>query len=188
MSLAYDRLHRHRRGYPLEYPLAGVPHPIDRSEPLMSDQSDVRNVIVIGTAPSFTDFTTGCLAEVAVDGAHATGCLVTNAALGGLANHVDVAADGGDIWVAVTGFAPDFSSQFGKLRALDPATGVPAPVASKDSQQIDDVAACGDGYVVAADGTMGASGVRIWKDGVETTTAPLDIGRPTGFGNNLICR
>lgn len=144
--------------------------------------------LVIGTAPSFTDFTTGCLAEVAVDGAHATRCLVTNAALGGLANHVDVAADGGDIWVAVTGFAPDFSSQFGKLRALDPATGTPAPVASKDSQQIDDVAACGDGYVVAADGTMGASGVRIWKDGVETTTAPLDIGRPTGFGNNLICR
>ena len=35
---------------------------------------------------------------------------------------------------------------------------------------------------------QGASGVRIWKDGVETTTAPLDIGRPTGFGNNLICR
>ncbi len=144
--------------------------------------------LVIGTAPSFSDFTTGCLARVGVTGALATSCLVTNAALGGLANHVDVPADGSAIWVAVTGFAPDFSSQFGKLRALDPATGAPAPVASKDSQQIDDVAACGDGYVVAADGTMGASGVRVWKDGVETTTAPLDIGRPTGFGNNLICR
>ena len=144
--------------------------------------------LVIGTAPSFSDFTTGCLARVGVTGALATSCLVTNAALGGLANHVDVPADGSAIWVAVTGFAPDFSSQFGKLRALDPATGAPAPVASKDSQQIDDVAACGDGYVVAADGTMGASGVRIWKDGVETTTTPLDIGRPTGFGNTLICR
>ncbi len=144
--------------------------------------------LVIGTAPSFSDFTTGCLARVGVTGALATSCLVTNAALGGLANHVDVPADGSAIWVAVTGFAPDFSSQFGKLRALDPATGAPAPVASKDSQQIDDVAACGDGYVVAADGSMGASGVRVWKDGVETTTAPLDIGRPTGFGNNLICR
>lgn len=144
--------------------------------------------LVIGTAPSFTDFATGCLARVGATGAHATSCLVTNAALGGLANHVDVAPDGSAVWVSVTGFAPDFSSQFGKLRALDPATGAPAPVASKDGQQIDDVAACGGGYVVAADGTMGASGVRIWKDGVETTTTPLDIGRPTGFGNNLICR
>ena len=36
--------------------------------------------LVIGTAPSFTDFTTGCLAEVAVDGAHATRCRLDEAA------------------------------------------------------------------------------------------------------------
>ncbi|MBK9036846.1 MAG: hypothetical protein IPL61_37285 [Myxococcales bacterium] len=145
--------------------------------------------LLIGTAPSFSDFTTGCIARVTPGPTpHASGCLVTNAALGGLANHLDVAPDGSAIWVAVTGFTPDFSSQFGRLHALDLTTGAPRAVTSKMTQRIDDVAACADGYVIGADGTMGASGVRIWKDGVETTTAALDIGRPTGFGNNLICR
>lgn len=144
--------------------------------------------LLIGTAPSFTDFSTGCLVRVEPsDTRPAASCVVSNAQLGGLANHVDVGPTG-DIVVAVTGFAPDFSSQFGKLRMIDRATFAPGAVMSKDGQQIDDVAVCGDGYVVAADGTMGHSGVRIFKDGQETTTAPLDIGRPTGFGNNLVCR
>ena len=144
--------------------------------------------LLIGTAPSFTDFATGCVVRVAPGAPRPTAtCAVTNAQLGGLANHIDVGPDG-DVVIAVTGFAPDFSSQFGRLRMVDHTTFAPGAVMSKDGQQIDDVAACGDGYVVAADGTMGASGVRIFKDGQETTTAPLDIGRPTGFGNNLACR
>ncbi|MEZ4403650.1 MAG: hypothetical protein R3B06_26740 [Kofleriaceae bacterium] len=151
--------------------------------------TDLAGDLLIGTAPSFSDFSTGCVTRVAVGATpHANGCLISNQELGGLANHVDVAPDDSVIWTAVTGYTPDFSSQFGRLRGLDPADGTPWPPTSTPAMQIDDVAACPGGYVIAADGTMGASGVRIWKDGVEQTTAPLDIGRPTGFGANLICR
>lgn len=145
--------------------------------------------LLIGTAPSFSDFSSGCVERIKVGAAPAAnGCLVTNAVLEGLANHVDATADGELVWIAVTGFSPDFTTQFGRLRAVDAVTATPWPVTSGASQRIDDVAVCADGYVVAADGTMGASGVRIWKDNTEVTTAALDIGRPTGFGNNLICR
>lgn len=142
--------------------------------------------LLIATAPSFTDFTTGCVARVSTGTTPAAnGCAVTNMALGGVANHIDMARD--QAWIAVTGFAPDFSSQFGRLHAIDLATGTVGPAISPGTHRADDVTACRDGYVVTADGTAGASGLRIWKDGVETTTAPLDIGRPTGFGNTLAC-
>ena len=145
--------------------------------------------LLIGTAPSFSDFSTGCVARIKTGATPAAnGCLVTNQVLEGLANHIDAPADGELVWIAVTGFSPDFTTQFGRLRAVDTVAGTPWPVSSAATQRIDDVTACADGYVVAADGTMGASGVRIWKDNVEVTTAALDIGRPTGFGNNLICR
>jgi hypothetical protein len=42
--------------------------------------------------------------------------------------------------------------------------------------------------VVAADVTFGASGVRVYLDGTELTTAPLDIGTaPSIAGNNIVC-
>jgi hypothetical protein len=144
--------------------------------------------LLIATAPAFNDFTTGCLARVKTGATPAAnGCVATNQAMAGLANHVSIAPDGTKAWLAVTGFSADFSSQFGRLHSIDLATGTVSAAVSATAQQIVDVAACRDGYLIASDGTMGASGVRIWKDGVETTTAALDIGRPTGVGNNLAC-
>lgn len=144
--------------------------------------------LLVATAPSFNDFTTGCLARVKPGATPtANGCVATNLAVGGLVNHVSVDPEGGKAWIAVTGFSADFSSQFGRLHSIDLATGAVSAVVSTAAQQIDDVTACRDGYVVAADGTMGASGVRIWQDGAEKTSAALDIGRPTGVGNNLAC-
>jgi hypothetical protein len=144
--------------------------------------------LLLGTAPSFTDYTSGCVVRVTTGATPAAnGCLVSNQDLGGLANHIAVDPDDGTPWVAVTGYAgPGFDNPYGRLRALDRTSGVPGVVRSTAGQQIDDVAACGDGYLITADGAAG--GVRIWKDGVERTTAALDIGRPTGFGNNMACR
>jgi hypothetical protein len=55
------------------------------------------------------------------------------------------------------------------------------------SDAVHDVATCPDGRVVAGDAKAGASGVRVYLDGVEETAAPLDIGRPMGGGNGLVC-
>ena len=144
--------------------------------------------LLIATAPAFNDFTNGCLARVRTSSPPAAnGCVATNAALGGLANHVSIAPDGATAWLAVTGFAPDFSSSFGRLHSIALATGAVSAALSPTTQQIDDVAACRDGYVIVSDGTFGAAGVRIWQHGAEKTSAALDIGRPTGFGNNLAC-
>lgn len=143
--------------------------------------------LLIGTAPSFTDYTSGCLVRVSTGASPAASCLISNQDLGGLANHVEVAPDDGTPWVAVTGYAgPGFDNPFGRLRSVVAASGEAGPVLSTAAQRIDDVAACAGGYVVTADGAAG--GVRIWKDGAERTTAALEIGRPTGFGNNMVCR
>jgi|GEM_PF-1048097 len=144
--------------------------------------------LLIATMPAFNDFSAGCLARVSLGTTPAAnGCVATNLALGGNANHVSVAPDGATAWVAVTGYAPDYSSSFGRLHSIDLATGVVSAAVSPTTQQVDDVTACRDGYVVTSDGRFGSSGVRIWHDGVETTTVALAIGRATGFGNNLAC-
>jgi hypothetical protein len=40
---------------------------------------------------------------------------------------------------------------------------------------------------VVADGTFGTSGLRVYKDSAELTTAPLAIGLPPTFGNAVVC-
>lgn len=144
--------------------------------------------LLIATAPSFNDFTTGCVARVSTGATPgANGCAFTNQALGGFANRIDVSPTGEALWLAVAGFSADFSSQFGRLHRVDAATGTVGAALSPATQLVNDVAACREGYVVAADATMGSSGMRIYQDGVEVTTAPLDIGRPTGPGTGVVC-
>lgn len=144
--------------------------------------------LLIATAPSFNDFTTGCVARVSTGATPAAnGCAVTNMALGGFANRIAISPTGDGAWLAATGYSPDFSSQFGRLHPLDLATGTAGAAISGAAHLVNDVAACREGYVIAADATMGASGVRVYKDGVEVTTAPLDIGRPTGPGTGVVC-
>jgi hypothetical protein len=144
--------------------------------------------LLVPTVPSFTDMRMGCLARVRTTGAPgANGCAVSNLELGGYVNHAEMSADGARLWLATALFSPDFSTQTGKLRALDVVRGELDPVVSAASQMIVDVATCPDGRVVASDITMDDSGLRIWKDGVEETTATIDIGRPVSPGNGLIC-
>lgn len=144
--------------------------------------------LLIATAPAFNDASAGCLARIHTSGTPAAGgCLVRNSELGAYVNHAEVSADGAKVWLAAALYAADFSSQTGVLRAYDLGAGaLDAPV-SPPAQQILDVATCPDGRVVAGDATAGASGVRVYLDGAEETTGPIDIGRPAGGGNGLAC-
>lgn len=145
--------------------------------------------LVIGLAPSFQDTSTGCLARVKTAGTPAAnGCAVTNAALGGVANHYEVSPDGAALWIDATIYDASFNLS-GKVVALDLATMQLAPAPMTPSTMIaTDLAACPNGYAVVVDGTMGKAGVRIFgPDGVETTAGAVDIGRAPGFGNGAVC-
>ncbi|HVK73970.1 MAG TPA: hypothetical protein VM734_11655 [Kofleriaceae bacterium] len=144
--------------------------------------------LLIPLVPSFNSFTTGCLARVRTSGTPAAnGCAVTNATLEGYVNRVDVAPDGDRAWLVVGAYAPDFSSETGTLRPLDLATGELGAAVTASTSIAVDVAACPGGHVVVSDKATGASGVRLYKDGAEQTTAPLDVGRPPAAPYGLTC-
>jgi hypothetical protein len=146
--------------------------------------------LLIPMLPSFTDYSTGCIARVSTGAAPAASCAtgLANADLPGTVIHMDVSHDGSMLWMAVGTLEPDFSNPTGTLRGFDLASGTlwDAPV-SPSTQMIQDVAACPDGSVVVADGTFGTSGLRVYKDSAELTTAPLAIGLPPTFGNAVVC-
>jgi hypothetical protein len=145
--------------------------------------------LVIGTAPSFNDFSTGCLARIATTGTpKANGCAISNQAIGGIANHYEVSPDGKTLWIDSTAYDADFNLS-GKIVVLDLASGALWPTAMTPSTMIaTDLAACPNGYAVVIDGTFGAAGARVFRpDGFEVTLGAVDIGRAPGFGNNVVC-
>jgi hypothetical protein len=142
--------------------------------------------LLIGTTPSFSDFSTGCVARVSVGATPAAnGCALTNMALGGYPNRLEFNVEGTLLWiVANTGGA----TPTGKLMGADLVSGElwDAPV-SEASQLVVDVAACPDGLAVVMDRADGTGGARVYKDGTEVTSAALPIGLPVGFGANVVC-
>jgi hypothetical protein len=146
--------------------------------------------LLVPAVPDYIDYSRGCLARVSVGAdAAANGCVVTNQALGGYPKRVAVSDDGATLWVNVAGYGnPDFSAPFGRIVAVDLATGQLAAPITPATQLIGDLAACPGGWVVAADVTPMASGVRVYQGGTELTTALLDIGTaPSIAGNNVVC-
>jgi hypothetical protein len=142
--------------------------------------------LLIPTAPSLTNYTTGCLERVSTGATPAAhGCAATNAALGGYVSGGEAAVDGGKLWIAVVALNPDFSNNFGQLRSI--TSGELGPVVSAAGAFIAGAATCPGGHVVAADTTFGAAGVRIFDGATETTTTPLDVGRPVNAPNGLVC-
>jgi hypothetical protein len=113
---------------------------------------------------------------------------LNNSEIGGIASHLDVAADGSLLYMSVGTLDSNFSNPTGKLKGYDLESGSLWTAAlSSSSEMIVDVATCPDGSVVVADQTMNAAGLRVFKDTMEVTTAALPFGLPPGFGNNLIC-
>jgi hypothetical protein len=146
--------------------------------------------LLVPAVPDYIDYSQGCLARVSVGaGAAANGCVVTNQALGGYPKRVAVSEDGATLWVNVAGYGnPDFTAPFGRIVGVDLATGQVGSPITPAAQLIGDLATCPGGWLVAADVTPTASGVRVYLGGAEVTTAPLDIGTaPSIAGNNAVC-
>ncbi|HTJ42001.1 MAG TPA: hypothetical protein VL463_07875 [Kofleriaceae bacterium] len=145
--------------------------------------------LVMALAPDFQDFSTGCLARIKTTGTPAAnGCAVTNAAIGGIANHFELAPDGKSLWIDSTAYDASFNLS-GKVVALDLASLQLWPQAMTPPTMVaTDLAACPNGYAVVVDSTFGKAGVRIFDAlGHETTAGAEDIGRAPGFGNNVVC-
>jgi hypothetical protein len=136
-------------------------------------------------AESFDTPTTGCIARITPGATPTSTCAIMNSDLGGTANHIDVQTGATPtVWAAVSSF--DFTTA--TLHAWDVTTAtLHAGSISSADEMINDVAACPDGTIVAADATMAAPGLRMFTGTTETTTAALPFGLPPGFGNGLVC-
>lgn len=114
-------------------------------------------------------------------------CAIDNAALGGIANHLGVHPKTGNLLATGT-YYDDMFRLRGALRAINLGTGAVAPSPlSAASYAIADFAVCPDGAIVTTDAAVGATGVRIYRDGQEQTTAPLPIGLPPVPQNGVVC-
>lgn len=144
--------------------------------------------VLVPLLPSFYDFSTGCVARLTTGATPTAACMtgLSNAQLGGTVIHMDVSADAKQLVLAVGTVDANFENPTGSLVSFDIAAGTVAKH-SPSTQMIQDVAACADGSVVVSDGTFMNAGLRVYKDGVEKTGAPLAIGLPPTFGNALIC-
>jgi len=144
--------------------------------------------ILIPLLPSFNDFSTGCVARLSTGSTPTASCItgLSNSALAGTVIHMDIAADGKKLWLAVGTVDAEFKNPTGTLKSYDIAGGMIKAV-SDPLQMIQDVATCADGSVVVSDGTFGMSGLRVYQDGIEKTSGPLAIGLTPTFGNALIC-
>ena len=156
-----------------------VANPQNQLVPLGTD-------LVIATAPSFTDYSTGCLVRVSTSGTPSTSCLLQNSVVNGFQAHTTASADGKTLWMAVSNFAPVTFDQTGTLMSYTVASSQVSAALSPAGEFVTDVASCPDGSVVYADRT-GAGGLRVFKGAAELTTAELSVGLPPGFGNDLVC-
>jgi hypothetical protein len=149
--------------------------------------------LVIGTDDYSTTFGTnniapGCIEKITTGASPASaGCILTNMDAGGNIGRIDVQALSGEhtmLWMTIA--APDFSQL--ALWSYD-VTGkaLAAAPASPASELIVDLAACPDGSLAVSDEAMNASGLRLYKAGVEVTTAALPVGLDTKSYNALAC-
>jgi hypothetical protein len=124
----------------------------------------------------------GCVEKITTSGTPAdAGCLVTNQAMNGTVSRFEVT--GNTMWLAIA--SSDFSHQ--SLVSFDLTAKTLGQPVSPASQLIGDLALCRDGTIAVSDQTKNASGVRLYKNGVELTTAPLAIGLDTDSADALIC-
>jgi hypothetical protein len=142
--------------------------------------------LAIETANYTTD-TMGCIEQITTTGTPASaGCLVSNQTLGGTVNRFEVQQNAGSdtlMWLSIAG--SNFSSQM--LYSYDLTTSKLSAPISASSEAIGDLAVCPDGTIVASDQGSGASGIRLFKDSKEVTTAPLPVGLDTDSTYALVC-
>jgi hypothetical protein len=145
--------------------------------------------LVIPTVPSFADVTLGCVERITPGATPvAAGCVVSNQELGGYVARIDFQLLGGTTpmqWMVVSKFDTEAR---GNLQGYDLESNLlwPDPL-SPATQVLVDLVICPNNMVVVADQTMAANGLRVYADGVETTTAPLAIGLKPSSAHGLVC-
>jgi len=143
--------------------------------------------LVIPTVPDFVDFSTGCVERVQTGASpRANGCVATNRELGGYAARLDLQLGNPPIlWLIASSFD---TAPHGNLQGYDLSTSKlwPLPV-SPQTQILVDLAVCPNGLVVAADQTMAANGLRVYRGATEQTAAPMRIGLRPGSSHGLVC-
>lgn len=124
----------------------------------------------------------GCVERVEITGApQAAGCFVTNAELGGFATRTDSQSGfASALWLVVS-----TSFTTAQVRRFD-SGGLAAPF-TPASQLPNDVARCPNGDLVVSDRTMAANGLRVFRNEIERTTAPLPIGLSPASAHGLVC-
>ncbi len=146
--------------------------------------------LLVPTTPSYTDYSTGCLARVSTGATPTATCAegLSNADMCGLIAHADIAPNGVMMWLAITTLDSSFMNPTGTLRAFDLTEGTMWPATSPTTQLIVDTAVCPDNTtVVVLDRKKDTAGIRVYKDNTEVTTVPLAFGLPPLFGNNTLC-
>jgi len=143
--------------------------------------------LVIATAVDFSG-TTGCV-ERFTPGSTPTyqGCLTQNSDLAGYVNRIDfLTLQNNDtlMWLAVAEAFPDAA-----LRGFDLGTQILwSDPLSPSTEEIIEAVACPDGSIVAADGTTGSTGLRLYSSGaVEQTTSALSMGIAHVSGHGIAC-
>jgi hypothetical protein len=150
------------------------------------DSSTFAGDLVISTVPAFDSYTSGCLVRVKPGQTPTATCAtgLRNSDLGGFVNAIGV---GDKLYLSVV-VDMNFATVSGQLRSVDLSSGALASGSiSSGSEQIGDLAACPDGSVVAVDSTMNATGLRVFKNGSETTSSALAIGLPPIFSGGVVC-
>jgi hypothetical protein len=124
----------------------------------------------------------GCIEKIATGPTPAdAGCVVTNGAMGGSVSRLEAA--GTQLWLAIA--SPSFMPQW--LASFDLTSSTLGAPISPTSELIGDLAPCPDGTIVVSDQTKNASGLRLYKNGVELTSAPFAAGLDTGGADALLC-
>ena len=125
----------------------------------------------------------GCIEKVTTGTTPASTCLVTNDQLAGIAGRLDIDLKTNTLWMATA--SADFSHL--ALRSYDLASSTLAAAISPANEMIVDLAVCPDGSIVVSDEAMNASGLRVYANGAEVTTAAMAVGLDTKSQNALVC-
>jgi hypothetical protein len=114
-----------------------------------------------------------------------SGCLVSNADLGGYASRIAFEADAGG---SITFFAVPTTFPDSNLRAFDmPTSLLWSGSLNKSTEIVNDVVVCPEDQIVVADTTKDANGLRVYEGSAEKTTAALPIGLPPTSTHGLVC-
>jgi hypothetical protein len=124
----------------------------------------------------------GCIEKITTGATPAdAGCVVTNGAMGGSVSRLEVV--GTQMWLAIA--SPSFMPQW--LASFDMTSNMLGAPISPTTELIGDLAPCPDGTIVVADQKKNASGLRLYNNGAELTTAALAVGLDTASADALVC-